>query len=219
MLDYGAFALFAHDLTFQAHFGKIELAFDGASAALDGITTCSAAKRSSFDNMLHSSKKTLVYLETSFISYLTAPFSRDEKIAREQLASRRWWEEECPKCDTFVSDLVLQEAARGNAEQSRRRMEFLKTIRSVAETDEAKRLADLLIEAHALPENSSEDAFHVALAAVYGADIVLTWNCRHIANPLTLPKTVAVVMGAGYDCPALATPAQLLEAWDGQSDS
>ncbi len=162
--------------------------------------------------MPSSSKKLLVYLETSFISYLTAPFSKDEKIAREQLASRRWWEEEGTKCDLFVSDLVLAEASKGNAEQSRLRMEFLKRIRSVAETDEAKSLADLLIEAHALPENASEDAFHVALATVYGADIVLTWNCRHIANPLTLPKTVAVVMGAGYECPALATPVQLLEA-------
>ena len=31
----GVFAFFAHDLTFSAHFGKIELSFDGASAALD----------------------------------------------------------------------------------------------------------------------------------------------------------------------------------------
>ena len=65
--------------------------------------------------MPSSSKKTLVYLETSFISYLTAPFSKDEKIAREQLASRRWWEEEGTKCDLFVSDLVLAEASKGNA--------------------------------------------------------------------------------------------------------
>lgn len=41
--------------------------------------------------------KPLVYLETSFISYLTAPFSADEKIARDQVASRRWWDEKSPK--------------------------------------------------------------------------------------------------------------------------
>lgn len=157
-------------------------------------------------------KKPLVYLETSFISYLVSPFSHDEKIAREQLSSRRWWEEEGQKCEVFISDLVIKEASRGNVEQSRLRMDFLGRIRSVPETGEAKHLADLLIAAHALPENSSEDAVHVALAAVYGADVVLTWNCRHIANPLTLPKTVAVIIGAGYDCPALATPIQLLEA-------
>ena len=29
----------------------------------------------------------------------------------------------------------------------------------------------------------AEDALHIAVATVNGVDYLLTWNCRHIANP------------------------------------
>ena len=156
--------------------------------------------------------KPLVYLETSFISYLTAPFSADEKIARDQVASRRWWEEERANCDLMVSFEVWREIAEGDPARAAARGTVIRDVPSVPSTAEALRLSALLLKAHALPANSSTDALHIALAAVYGADILLTWNCRHIANPVTLPKTVETIVSAGYRCPALATPAQLLEA-------
>ena len=155
--------------------------------------------------------KPLVYLETSFISYLTAPFSADEKIARDQVASRRWWDEESPKFDLMVSDLVIEEARKGNSERVKARMSILETLRLVSESDESMALTQALLAAHALPQNSSTDAAHISIAAVHRADIVLTWNCRHIANPVTLPLTAITIHAAGYRCPALATPMQLLE--------
>ena len=161
--------------------------------------------------------KPLVYLETSFISYLTAPFSADEKIARDQVASRRWWEEERAKCDLMVSFAVWREIGDGNPDKAKGRESIIKAIRSIPASADATRLANMLLAAHALPANSSTDALHIALASVAGADILLTWNCRHIANPVSLPKTVEVVLSAGFKCPALATPAQLLEATDEQS--
>ena len=156
--------------------------------------------------------KPLVYLETSFISYLTARVSSDPKLALDQAATRRWWEEEAPKCELMVSYAVWREIGDGNPDQAKLRESIVKDIQSVAASADATRLANRLLEAHALPANSSTDALHVALASVAGADILLTWNCRHIANPITLPKTVEVVISAGFKCPALATPAQLLEA-------
>ena len=30
---------------------------------------------------------------------------------------------------------------------------------------------------------------HIAAASVAGMDVLLTWNCRHMANPHTLPLT------------------------------
>lgn len=162
--------------------------------------------------MPRSPAKPLVYLETSFISYLTAPVSSDEAVARRQAATHKWWEEERPKCDVMVSFEVWREISDGNREKAMARKAILRDIPSVPSTAEASRLSALLMEAHALPLNSLTDALHIALAAVYGADILLTWNCRHIANPITLPKTVETIAFAGYRCPALATPVQLLEA-------
>ncbi len=34
-----------------------------------------------------------------------------------------------------------------------------------------------------VPSKAAEDALHIAIATLYGVDYLLTWNCRHIANP------------------------------------
>ena len=153
----------------------------------------------------------LVYLETSFISYLTARVSSDEKTARWQMSTRRWWEEVAPVCDLFVSDTVIREAAKGDPEQVSKRMAALDGIPVVESTEEVLRLARRLLAAHAIPPDSTTDAVHVAAATIYKADVLLTWNCRHIANSSTLPITCRTILEAGYDCPAIATPEQRLE--------
>jgi len=42
-------------------------------------------------------------------------------------------------------------------------------------------------------------------------DVLLTWNCRHMANPVTLPKTAMLVGKAGYICPVIITPQDFLD--------
>ena len=55
------------------------------------------------------------------------------------------------------------------------------------------------------------DAYHIATAAIHEMDVLLTWNCRHMANRFTIPKTVAVVTKAGCRCPAIVTPENYLK--------
>ena len=75
---------------------------------------------------------------------------------------------------------------------------------------EVKCLADALRQQHAVPADEAVDASHIATAAVYGMDILLTWNCRHMANPMTLPLTASVVAKAGYRCPIIVTPEEFI---------
>ena len=70
--------------------------------------------------MEESKKK--VYLETSFVSYLTGRATTREPIASWQAASRQWWEAVRPSCDLFVSRYVVMEAEKGDAEQVARRI-------------------------------------------------------------------------------------------------
>ena len=42
-------------------------------------------------------------------------------------------------------------------------------------------------------------------------DYLLTWNCKHIANAITMPRIYKVCMEAGYRCPVICTPDQLGE--------
>ena len=43
-------------------------------------------------------------------------------------------------------------------------------------------------------------------------DLLLTWNCRHIDNPVTKPVVRSICATMGFSCPEICTPIQLLEA-------
>ena len=157
-------------------------------------------------------KKRVAYLETSFVSFLTGWTSKNGWVAVQQAATARWWEQERRKWRCVVSQAVFDEAQDGDADAAGRRLAVLKGVESVPTTPEAVALANTLVRAHALPEKARTDAMHVALATVHGADLLLTWNCRHIANGVMLPKIYSTLEKAGYRCPAIVTPMQLLEA-------
>jgi hypothetical protein len=70
-------------------------------------------------------------------------------------------------------------------------------------------LARELIQAHALPREGLEDALHIAIAAASGMDLLLTWNCKHIANAELAPAIRGTIERCGYDAPIICTPDEL----------
>ena len=157
-------------------------------------------------------KKAKVYLETSFISYMVGKDTSNVKIASEQAWTRKWWEEIAPTCDVFVSNFVLEEAKDGNAEFVTKRIDFIKNIPFLDyDTEKVATLAEKLLGDEAFPPNAAIDANHVATASVCGMDYLLTWNCKHIANPIRLPKTQEVIRKLGYPCPQILKPSTYFE--------
>ncbi|NUQ64694.1 MAG: hypothetical protein HUU20_19705 [Pirellulales bacterium] len=43
-------------------------------------------------------------------------------------------------------------------------------------------------------------------------DVLITWNFVHLNNPFTRKKVREIVEGAGYQCPEICSPDELLEA-------
>lgn len=156
--------------------------------------------------------KLKVYLESSFVSYVTGMATSNAKIASDQAYTRQWWEEEQGACDIYTSNYTVQESVGGRQDQVALRLEFLKAVPLLpSRIEEEVSLANKLILGHALPEGETTDALHIAAASVAGMDILLTWNCRHMANPHTLPLTRDIVTKAGYVCPAVMTPKTFIE--------
>lgn len=151
-----------------------------------------------------------VYLETSVISYLTAKSSRDLVAAAHQQSTRELWDQ-IKRFEVFVSELVLEECASGDASAAASRLAIAAAIPSLDFTDAVESLAKNLPTVAALPERAADDAIHVALAAVHGMDFLATWNCKHIANPATRKKIERTCIEAGYAPPILCTPEELLE--------
>lgn len=81
----------------------------------------------------------------------------------------------------------------------------------LAVTEEAILLAEQLVANGPIPHDSAADALHVAIAAVNGIDYLLTWNCKHLANAAHRSRIESLVRTAGYVCPIICTPEELME--------
>ena len=153
---------------------------------------------------------TSVYIETSIVSYLTSRPSRDLRAAAWQQITVQWWEQERPKHELYVSELVLAEAEAGDQTAAERRLAALQNLPVLDVTDEAKDLAVRLLSSDGLPSHVQADALHIATASVHAMDYLLTWNCRHIDNATTKPVVRSICAVAGYVCPEICTPLELL---------
>jgi predicted nucleic acid-binding protein len=149
-----------------------------------------------------------VYIETSVLSYLTALPSRDLVRAAHQQITAEWWTSR-ETFDLYVSDAVLAEAGRGDASAVARRLAAVEGLEVLSATPEAQVLARALLSAAALPSKAAIDAAHVAIAAVHGMNVLLTWNCAHIANALMRPRIERVCRDGGFEPPIICTPEEL----------
>jgi predicted nucleic acid-binding protein len=153
-----------------------------------------------------------VYIETTAVSYLVARPSRDVVLAGRQAATRDFWAMLPERFEPYVSALVHEEAQRGDAEQARRRTDAIRTFAMLDVDADAERLAAELLAASAVPASCPEDAVHLAIAAVNGMDILVTWNFAHLNNPFTRRAVRRAIEAAGFVSPEVCSPEELLEA-------
>ena len=158
--------------------------------------------------------KPTVYLETTIFGYLAMRVSGILRVAANQETTRDWWDNRRHEFNLFVSRYVLDECSDGDPVAARERQVFLDGISLLQSPDEVGVLADYLMAGVPLPEKASVDALHVAVAAVNGIEYLLTWNCKHIANPSLRPRIEQLCRELGYDPPAICTPQELMEIDD-----
>jgi predicted nucleic acid-binding protein len=152
-----------------------------------------------------------VYLETTFVSYLTARPSRDVVIAGHQQTTHEWWQTCRGRFDLVASQLVVQEVGAGDPQAAQERLNVLATLTLLEVTEEAMALAQELLATRAVPEKAAEDALHIAIAVTNGVEYLLTWNCKHLANATIRAKIEEVCRSAGYEPVIICTPEELLE--------
>jgi predicted nucleic acid-binding protein len=155
-----------------------------------------------------------VYIETSIISYLTARPSNNLIAAAWQKETVDWWETQRARFDLYISEVVIEEAGRGDESAASRRLEALEDIEVLQLDNISVELSKALINEGAVPKKALDDALHVAIAAVNGMDFLLTWNCRHIDNAEMKPKIRKTIKNHGHKCPEIATPIELMGVHD-----
>ena len=81
--------------------------------------------------------------------------------------------------------------------------------------DEARSLADEYVGAGVLGETSLGDALHVAAATVAGADLILSWNFRHIVNYNRIRGFNGVNVRMGYRAMIILSPREVGDEAEG----
>jgi hypothetical protein len=158
-----------------------------------------------------------VYIETSIVSHATAWPSPDPATAVLQDQAKRWMDEQRPLYDVVTSQLVIDEAAMGDANAAARRLQMLDGIAVLPANPDADTVADEIISRSMMPASARIDALHVALAALAGVQYLLTQNCKHIANAHELPRLYRLLDELGLSGLLICTPIEFLGGNDNDS--
>jgi len=149
--------------------------------------------------------KIRVYVDTSVFGG-----TQDEEFAE---ASRGFFEQvKQGRCLILVSEITLDEIshAPSGVRQILTGLQREAVIKVSADVeDEARLLADAYVAAGILDKASSGDAMHVAVATVARADLILSWNFKHIVNFERINAFNGVNALNGYPLIAIHSPLEM----------
>jgi predicted nucleic acid-binding protein len=151
-----------------------------------------------------------VYIETTIPSYLTSWPSRDIVRAAHQRLTKDWWMLRRGLFRLYTSELVRGEASLGDPTAASERLDSLTDVEILPINDSVGPLASEIARQAGIPEKAKTDAAHVAIAAIYGMDFLLTWNCTHINNAQLLSIIEKTCADNGVTCPVVCTPEELM---------
>jgi len=149
-------------------------------------------------------KKPRIYVDTSVIGgCLDEEFAEDSNALLE-MAKRG-------DAVLLVSDLLLDELRFAPPDVSAI-LDSLPSncIEVVKFSSEAYRLRDQYLAAGVVGPGSADDALHVALATLAGADLLGSWNFKHIVHYDKVRKFNGVNLAEGYPLMDIVSPPEIV---------
>jgi len=95
--------------------------------------------------------KQKIYIETSFISYLTSFTSSDLIIAAHQQITQEWWNNKRENYKLYLSQLVYEEASKGDPKAAKKRIEILSKFPILKMNHAINNLASDLVRTNIIP--------------------------------------------------------------------
>ncbi|MEI6133224.1 MAG: type II toxin-antitoxin system VapC family toxin [Bacillota bacterium] len=150
------------------------------------------------------SKRLTLYVDTSVIGgYFDIEFEKETRILFDNIESQKY--------DIMYSSVTEDELL--NAPEQVKNLlgtipSFL--IKRVSLTEEAVKLADTYISEGVVGKTSRDDCFHIALATINKADILVSWNFKHIVNIFRIRGYNAVNLKLGYSQIDIRSPKEII---------
>lgn len=109
---------------------------------------------------------------------------------------------------------MVDELRLGEHPKQAEKIALLEPIPLLDVTKEVLEIVEVYVARKLMPADRTGDALHLALASHYNCDILLTWNCVHLANANKVRHVQRVNALLGLPAPVLSTPLQLMEAFN-----
>ena len=148
-----------------------------------------------------------VYIETSvFNRYLEEgrEYCAETRLLFQKIAER--------KIEAYTSVYVIDELQKAS-EPKRSQMLNLITefhIRTLKDSEEARELADVYIQAKIIPARYKLDGVHIAMTAINNIECIISFNFTHINNVKTKAATETIHAIKDYSNPYICTPMEVL---------
>lgn len=148
-------------------------------------------------------KKTSIYVDTSVVGGCCDP-------EFEEWSNGLLKDFQAGTFALLLSELIDAEIQEAPDEVIKVYAEFRKCMESIIEiTPEAVELADAYLRHRILTPKYRDDARHIAIATVAGADLVVSWNFKHIVRFDKIQKFNAVNIEMGYKPVSIYSPREV----------
>ncbi|HST60901.1 MAG TPA: type II toxin-antitoxin system VapC family toxin [Longimicrobium sp.] len=154
--------------------------------------------------------KLRAYVETTIPSFYY-DFRESPAVVSRREATRRWWADAAERYALVTSAIVQKELAAGTSGRVPLRLALLAQMPTLEFTLPVAEIVRHYLQHKLMPAKPVDDAVHLALASYYGCDLIVTWNCRHLANPNKAVHIRRINAGLGIAVPRLVTPQELLQ--------
>jgi predicted nucleic acid-binding protein len=148
---------------------------------------------------------TKIYIDTSIIGgYFDDEFSVETKALFERLENK--------ELVFVISSVLMQELQKAPKNVQTLLGKYDKSCFEYVElSSEAIELADKYITEQVVDKTSIDDCRHIAIATIYKADVLASWNFRHIVNLERIKGYNGVNLKYGYSVIEIRNPRELLK--------
>lgn len=150
-----------------------------------------------------------VYVETTIPSFYYEMRPEPDAVARRDW-TRQWWERHSASCELVTSEAVFDELGAGEYPQKEEAIRLLDPLPVLYVDGRIVRTAQVYLVHRLMPQDLFGDAMHLAFASHYKCDILLTWNCDHLANVNKFEHIRNINTMLGLFTPTIVTPLEML---------
>ena len=149
------------------------------------------------------SKKLRIYIDTSVIG---GCFDDEFKKASNNLFKSFDRELSLP----VISEVVVAEIEKA-PEKVKKKLGQIRNIEIIAISEEMKELAEKYMAQKIVSAQYAGDALHIAAATITKADVLVSWNFKHIVNLKKIHAFNGVNKQEGYAILEIRTPEEVIE--------